>query len=102
MNKFIITVDFKLKPGSMSAFRTLIDTNAKASCRDEPGCRRFDVAVPRGSEDRIFLYEIYDTRDAFEAHKRTPHFHAFNTASAPLVESKSAVELDLVCEGGEG
>ena len=56
-------VDFQLKPGIKSAFRKAVDVNAIASCRDEPGCRRFDVIDARGEADRILLYEIYDDRE---------------------------------------
>ena len=47
MSAFVITVDFTVKPGAMAAFRKLIDRNARDSCADEPGCRRFDVLVPK-------------------------------------------------------
>ena len=99
MSAFVILVDFKLRPGAQPAFRRLIDANARASTHDEPGCRRFDVLEPKGEPDRILLYEIYDDRAAFEAHKNTPHYAAFDAQSAPLVAAKSAMEYDLVCEG---
>jgi quinol monooxygenase YgiN len=49
----------------MAASRKLIDENAQMSCECEPGCRRFAVLVPKGANDRIFLYEIYESRAAF-------------------------------------
>jgi len=99
MSAYAITVDFRVKPGSMAEFRTLIDSNAKDSCRIEPGCRRFDVLVAKNEDDRILLYEIYDDRAAFEAHLKTPHFDDFNRQSAALVASKQVIEYSLVCEG---
>jgi (4S)-4-hydroxy-5-phosphonooxypentane-2,3-dione isomerase len=96
---FIILVDFKIKPGQMAAFRRLIDDNAKASVKHEPGCRRFDVAQHRKEPDHVLLYEIYSDRAAFDAHLKTPHFAQFNSASAPLVADKTVTEYDLVCEG---
>lgn len=99
MSSFVITVDFRLKPGAMAEFRQLIDNNARDSCRTEPGCRRFDVLVPQGEADRVFLYEIYDDRAAFEAHLKTAHFDVFNRASAALVTSKDIGQFDLVYEG---
>ena len=47
MSAYVITVDFRLKPGAMASFRQLIDDNAQASARGEPGCRRFDVLTPK-------------------------------------------------------
>lgn len=96
---FVIAVDFKIKPGQMAAFRKLIDDNARASVRDEPGCSRFDVCANRKDADRVLLYEIYDDRAAFDAHLKTKHFAVFNDASASLVADKTVDEYDLVCEG---
>ena len=100
VNPFVVTVDFRLKPGAMAAFRPLMDRNAIDSCKLEPGCRRFDVLVPEGEADRVFLYEIYDDRAAFDAHLKTAHFDVFNRESAELVSSKDVTFLSLVCEGG--
>lgn len=99
MSGFVIVVDFRLKPGGKSAFRRLIDENARASCRNEPGCRRFDVLELAAEADRIMLYEIYDDRAAFDAHVKTRHFAQFNEASAALVATKAVIEMTLVCEG---
>jgi quinol monooxygenase YgiN len=99
MNDFVIVVDFHLKPGAKAAFRRLIDENARTSCREEPGCRRFDVLEPAGEGDRIVLYEIYDDRAAFDAHLKTRHFARFNEESGALVAAKVVTEFGLVCEG---
>lgn len=99
MTPFVIVVEFKIHGGKMAAFRQLMDENARASCRDEPGCRRFDVLQSGGDPDRILLYEIYDDRAAFDAHVKTRHFAVFNAESAPLIADKVVKEYALVCEG---
>lgn len=96
---FVIVVDFRIKSGQMAEFRRLIDDNARASVKHEPGCSRFDVCANRKDADRVLLYEIYDDRAAFDAHLKTKHFAVFNDASAPLVADKIVAEYDLVCEG---
>jgi (4S)-4-hydroxy-5-phosphonooxypentane-2,3-dione isomerase len=102
MGAYVIVVDFRIKPGSKRAFRQLIDANALASCRHEPGCRRFDVLELPDEADRILLYEIYDDRAAFDAHVKSAHYASFNTASAPHVSEKKVIVGDLVCEGSRG
>jgi autoinducer 2-degrading protein len=99
MTGFALIVDFRLKPGARSAFRQLVDSNARTSAQAEPGCRRFDVVEPRDESDRVVLYEIYDDEAAFGAHMRSPHYARFDVESAPLVIGKSVVQCDLVCEG---
>ncbi|HNB26087.1 MAG TPA: putative quinol monooxygenase [Alphaproteobacteria bacterium] len=99
MTPFVIVVEFRIHMGRMATFRKLMDENARASCRDEPGCRRFDVLTSDKDPDHILLYEIYDDRAAFEAHIKTPHFAIFNRESAPLVADKVVKEYALACEG---
>lgn len=99
MNGFVIIVDFRLEPGARASFRPLMDANACASVREEPGCRRFDVVEPEGEPDRILLYEIYDDAAAFDVHCRMPHFLSFDAESAPLVREKHVIRGALVCQG---
>lgn len=96
---FVIFVDFQLKPGVRSQFRRLIDENADASVRTEPGCLQFDVLEPEGEADRLLLYEIYSDRAAFEAHRQTGHFRIFADASESLVLQKKVVRSDLAFSG---
>lgn len=100
MGGYVVVVDFRLKAGAAEAFRALIVENANASVQDEPGCRRFDVVLPDGEPERVFLYEIYDDRAAFDAHVRTPHYAVFDQASRPLVASKAVMLGALAHAGG--
>lgn len=95
MDGFVVLVRFDLKPGTRSTFESLVGVNAQASVRDEPGCRRFDVLTPQDATDVVHLYEIYNDRAAFEAHKQTPHYLAFRDATDELVQSFAVEELDL-------
>ena len=99
MSAYVVTVEFLLKPGMRAAFRPLIDANARASAREEAGCRRFDVVEPKDQPDRIFLYEIYADRAAFEIHLQSEHYLRFDRESAGLVAGKSVTTGELVCEG---
>ena len=99
MGAYVIIVDFRINKGAKPEFRRLIDVNARNSCRNELGCRRFDVLEFPDDADRILLYEIYDDRAAFELHVKSPHFQLFNKASVPLVREKKVLACELVCEG---
>ena len=98
---FAIVVDFHLKQGALPEFRRLIDANADASVRIEPGCLQFDVLEPEGEDDRVLLYEIYSGQAAFEAHLRTDHFRIFNGASEALCLEKKVTRCSLVFSGAD-
>jgi quinol monooxygenase YgiN len=92
---FAVTVTFTLDPDRREDFLPLVRANAAASLRDEPGCHRFDVAEDPADPARIFLYELYTDAAAFEAHKATPHFHAFDTATRDMIRDKAVDSWQL-------
>ena len=70
-----------------------VHPDAAGSTTREPGCRRFDVLVDPARPTRVCFYEIYDDEAAFEAHKTTPHFRAFDAATQHLVVAKAVTRL---------
>jgi quinol monooxygenase YgiN len=90
---YVIIVDFEIKPDHLAAFLPLMAENAAASVREEPGCRQFDVCQDPDTPHRIFLYEIYDDRAAFEAHLESAHFRRFDVATMEMVTAKAVRAL---------
>lgn len=95
-----ITVEFRVKPEAIDAFRSLLLENAAISVRDEPDCHRFDVLSPTHADDggTFFLYELYKDRAAFAAHLASAHFKDFDQATRDLVLQKTVREFFLVDE----
>ena len=90
---YVIIVDFEIKPDRVANFLPLMQENAAASVRDEPGCHQFDVCRDPDAPHRIFLYETYDDRAAFEAHLASSYFRNFDTATADMIVSKDVRTL---------
>jgi quinol monooxygenase YgiN len=86
---FVITVEFQIKPAHRESFMREMAANAIASVEREPGCRQFDVCVSGDDPNKVFLYEIYDDRAAFDAHKQMPHFLSFDTTVKDWVARKT-------------
>jgi quinol monooxygenase YgiN len=63
----------------MAAFRKLFDENSQMSREREPGC---GACASPCSYPCILLYEIYDSRPAFDVHLRSLYFAAFYKTSA--------------------
>lgn len=94
--RFAVTVDFVVKPQFMAKFMELCCENAQASIADEKECFRFDVLTPFSkAANKIFLYEIYASQKAFEAHLKTPHYQNFDKLTAHMVISKTPAAFDL-------
>ncbi|MEM8775560.1 MAG: putative quinol monooxygenase [Pseudomonadota bacterium] len=89
---FAVLVRFQVKPDHMSAFLALMHENAGTSLSQEPGCSRFDVLTDQERPNQVFLYEIYNDRDAFEQHLESDHFKQFESAVIDMVMNKQ-IEL---------
>ena len=86
---FVVTVIFEVEAESSGAFRTAVLEQAHNSLTKEESCSRFDVCFDPERADRVFLYEIYDDRAAFDRHLASAHFADFDRRVAPWVVSKT-------------
>ena len=90
---FVVTVEFKVRPEFVAQFLPEMIANARATASTEPGCRQFDVCTDPQDQTRVFLYELYDDRAAFDAHLATPHFKEFDRKTGAWLVSKTASTL---------
>ncbi len=86
---FVVTVEFQIRPENADEFRVAVMAQALNSLSREPACKRFDVCFDPHSPERVFLYELYDDRAAFDAHTQTEHFAQFSAAVEGWVIGKS-------------
>jgi len=93
---YVVTVEFVSKAAHAVDFLEALIGNARASREREPGCRQFDVCTAPDDRSRIFLYELYDDRAAFDAHLASAHFLAFDAATRDWVESKAVRTYERV------
>ena len=93
---FVIIVDFLIKEDEVENFKPLMLENASASLMDEPGCRQFDVCFDLEDPRKCFLYEVYDSKAAFDEHLLTVHFKTFDAAVGSMLENKQVRALDLI------
>jgi (4S)-4-hydroxy-5-phosphonooxypentane-2,3-dione isomerase len=96
-DNWVVTVEFTIRPGSADPFLKRLAVQAAESLR-EPGCSQFDVCVDPSDEHRIFLYEVYSDREAFDTHLASAHFRDFDAATRPLVGSKTVAQWRLMRE----
>ncbi len=95
---YAVCVTFQLHQDSLAAFMPLMLRNAQTSLKDEVGCHRFDVLTNKDASDRVFLYELYTDRAAFDTHLAGDHFKTFDAAVAPMIAHKDIQTWDQVAQ----
>lgn len=78
---YVVCVTILVKPEFLTQFIGATLDNA-TNTRMEPGNIRFDVS--RGEEDpaRLFLYEVYQTKEDFVKHQQSEHYLRWKQAVA--------------------
>ncbi len=88
---YVLAVTIDIKPGFKDKFLAAMLDDARGSVVNEPGCVRFDIIQDEKEPNRIYLYEVYTDRAAFDVHLTTPHFRRWSEtvkdwfASPPIV-----------------
>jgi autoinducer 2-degrading protein len=71
---FAVVVTIQIKPEHRDAFIEAMLDDAVGSIDNEPDCLLFNIVQNAEDANRLHLYEVYRSEDAFERHKQTPHF----------------------------
>jgi quinol monooxygenase YgiN len=96
MKGYVVAVDFAATPENYAKLKELLVSNASASVANEPGCRQFDVYEVQSVPNHVFLYEIYDSEDAFKAHLNSTHYKEFAAATSSIITSRSVSRGSLL------
>ncbi|MGX1500546.1 putative quinol monooxygenase [Roseibium aggregatum] len=88
MRPFAVAVRFVLHTGQSEKFAPLIRQQAAQSLT-EPGCLVFEVWCDPSRADEMFLWEVYESPEAFDSHLKSDHFQQFDAAVKGLVRTKS-------------
>jgi quinol monooxygenase YgiN len=84
---YVNAVDLDIVPAEMEKFIAAIKENGAASVK-EPGCREFNIQVLASNPNHVFLYEVYDSAAALDAHRTTDHFKKYQATTAAMVAKR--------------
>ena len=101
MDKFVLVVDFEVKPGTADDVIKYVSENARASVANEPGCYQFDVLRVPDNPNRLMLYEVYENEAAFQSHGGTAHIKAFLEKSRPHFVKTTMTKLTRKFHAGK-
>ena len=97
---FAVTVLLEVDDRHLPEFMDAMRKQARHSLDLEKSCRRFDICVDPSDPRRIFLYEIYTNKAAFDAHLKTGHFLDFDWRVKDWLVSKKVEWWERVKSDG--
>ena len=96
MAKFAIVATIKTAPGKRNEYLKHLKAHAQRCLATEPGTLKFEILLPQEETDTIMLYEVYASREAFEAHWTGPSIQQAKQDTTGLQVSLSGVRCDFV------
>ena len=90
---FVVIAEFIVKEGRFDDFLTHAFDDARHSLADEPGCLQFDVLRVPDVASGVLFYEVYRSREAFDAHLKTAHVGRFRSILAGHVATERPVRM---------
>jgi autoinducer 2-degrading protein len=96
MAKLAIVATIKTTAGKRDEYLDHLRAHAHRCRSTEPGTLQFEILVPHDQPDTLKLYELYATKEAFDAHWNGPSIQQARKDTAGLVVSMTGVRCDLV------
>ncbi len=98
---YVNAVDLVVIPSEMPKFLEAIKENATNSVK-EPGCREFNIQVLANNPNHVFLYEVYDSAAALDAHRQTDHFKKFQATTANMIVDRNVRPMSSIAFNSKG
>jgi len=89
MSQIAVVVEFHVKPEHRQAFEKIIRDHARKTLETEPGCKRFDVMIPKKEDGRVLLCEVYADDAAFKAHSEMPRLMEVRNAYKDMITDRT-------------
>lgn len=81
-------VEMRVAPRHRDTFLEAFRINCAGS-RAEPGCLRFDLLSDPDDPDRFSVYEVFESEEALEDHRRTKHYRLCIDMINPITSDRS-------------
>jgi len=94
MGKLAIVATIKTAPGKRDEYLDHLRAHAQRCLATEPGTLEFKILVPHDDADAVMLYELYASREAFEAHWTGASLQQIKRDAGGLQESITGMFCD--------
>lgn len=91
MAKQAVVVKYRVKPGQMASFLSVLRSHIEKTRATEPGCIQFDILMPHEGEDTVRLYEVYANEEAFRIHNASAQLVKYRNESTPLLHEREII-----------
>jgi quinol monooxygenase YgiN len=90
--------EIEIHAQNLEEYKAILREGAEASLRLEPGVISIFPMYQTVNPAQVRILEIYESREAYEAHLKTPHFQKYKTTTLHMVKSLQLTEMEAIDE----
>ncbi|KIQ14860.1 antibiotic biosynthesis monooxygenase [Flavobacterium sp. MEB061] len=88
--------EIEIYPEHLSQYKAILKEESAASVKLEPGVLAIFPMYQKSDSTQIRIIEIYNDKDAYQAHLKTPHFQKYKTTTTKMVKALKLVEMNTI------
>lgn len=82
----------RVDSAQLESYKAALKEEIEASVRVEPGVLSLYAVSEKDHPDLITIFEIYASEDAYNSHRKAPHFKKYKDSTKEMVKSLELVE----------
>ncbi|WP_353720253.1 antibiotic biosynthesis monooxygenase [Dyadobacter sp. 676] len=85
----------------LEPYKAAIREHTRAAIASEPGVLTLYAMYDKDHPTRVTVLEIYASKEAYQAHLKTPHFQKYKTGTLKMVKSLQLIDVDPIAFGAK-
>lgn len=85
----------------LDQYNAAIREHTQAAIASEPGVLTLYAVYDKEHPTRVTVFEIYASKDAYQAHLKTPHFQKYKTGTLKMIKSLQLIDVDPIALGAK-
>jgi quinol monooxygenase YgiN len=95
-NMMIRISEIEIDSNYLHEYNTILKEESRASVELEPGVISIFPMFQKENPTQVRILEIYASREAYEAHLKTPHFQEYKTTTLRMVKSLRLIDMEAI------
>ncbi|MHA4844156.1 carboxymuconolactone decarboxylase family protein [Flavitalea antarctica] len=85
--------EIEIVPQYLEEYKAILKEESAASVRIEPGVIALFAMYQKENPVQVRIVEIYEDKDAYQSHLKTPHFQHYKTSTLKMVKALKLVDM---------
>ncbi|RYF25238.1 MAG: hypothetical protein EOO42_04150 [Flavobacteriales bacterium] len=94
-DKMVRIAELEIWPQHLESYKAILKEEAEISVKIEAGVIAILPMYQKENLTQVRILEIYASKDAYDAHLKTPHFQKYKTTTTQMVKSLKLVDMDV-------